>query len=41
MAFGLLDSAWITGILALTLLLLIYTLYNRIRRGLAEAADNT
>lgn len=40
-AFGLLDSAWITGILALTLLLLIYTLYNRIRRGLAEAADNT
>lgn len=40
-AFGLLDSAWITGILALTLLLLIYTLYNRIRRGLAEAAGNT
>ena len=40
-AFGLLDSAWITGILALTLLLLIYTLYNRVRRGLAEATDNT
>lgn len=38
-AFALLDSTWITGILVLVLLLLIYTLYNRVRRGLAQAAD--
>lgn len=40
-AFGLLDSSWITGILVLVLVLLIYTLYNRVRRGLAEAADDS
>lgn len=38
-AFALLDSTWITGILVLVLLLLIYTLYNRVRRGLVQAAD--
>lgn len=38
-AFGLLDSLWITNILVVVLALLIYTLYNRVRRGLAEAAD--
>lgn len=40
-AFGLLDSLWITNILVVVLALLIYTLYNRVRRGLAEATDNT
>ena len=40
-AFGLLDSNWITGTLVLVLLLLIYTLYNRVSRGLAQAADGS
>lgn len=38
-ATGLLDSTWISLILGLTLLLLIYTVYNRVKRGLAEAAN--
>ncbi len=38
-ATGLLDSTWISLVLGLTLLLLIYTLYNRVKRGLAEAAN--
>lgn len=38
-ATGLLDNTWISLILGLTLLLLIYTLYNRVKRGLAEAAN--
>lgn len=38
-ATGLLDSTWVSLILGLTLLLLIYTLYNRVKRGLAEAAN--
>ncbi|MGB5853779.1 MAG: CDP-alcohol phosphatidyltransferase family protein [Oceanisphaera sp.] len=40
-AMGLINSAWVTVILALILVLLMYTLYNRVRRGLAEAATNT
>lgn len=40
-ATGLLESTWLNVILALTLLLLVYTLYNRVKRGLAEAANNT
>ena len=40
-AFDVLDSLWITNILVVVLALLIYTLYNRVRRGLAEATDNT
>ncbi len=38
-ATGLLDSSWISSILALVLTLLVYTIYNRVRRGLAEAAN--
>ncbi|MDY0250883.1 MAG: CDP-alcohol phosphatidyltransferase family protein [Pseudomonas sp.] len=37
-ATGLMNSTWLNVILGLTLVLLIYTLYNRIRRGLTEAA---
>lgn len=40
-AMGLINSTWVTVILALILVLLMYTLYNRVRRGLAEAANNT
>lgn len=40
-ATGLLESTWLNVILALTLLLLVYTLYNRVKRGLVEAANNT
>lgn len=40
-AAGLLESTWLNVILALTLLLLVYTLYNRVKRGLVEAANNT
>lgn len=36
-AFGMLSSTWVTALLAVTLLLLIYTLYNRVRQGLVEA----
>lgn len=39
-AFGLLNNTWITVVLALVLALLIYTLYNRVRRGLLETTDN-
>jgi CDP-diacylglycerol--glycerol-3-phosphate 3-phosphatidyltransferase len=37
-ASGLLPALWINGLLALILALLLYTLYNRVRQGLAEAA---
>ncbi|MCG4452898.1 MULTISPECIES: CDP-alcohol phosphatidyltransferase family protein [unclassified Pseudomonas] len=37
-ASGLLPASWIDGLLALVLALLLYTLYNRVRQGLAEAA---
>ena len=37
-ASGLLPALWINLLLALILLLLLYTLYNRVRHGLAEAA---
>jgi CDP-diacylglycerol--glycerol-3-phosphate 3-phosphatidyltransferase len=37
-ASGLLPPSWIDGLLALILALLLYTLYNRVRQGLAEAA---
>lgn len=37
-AAGLINSMWVNLILGLILLLLMYTLYNRVRRGLAEAA---
>jgi len=36
-ASGLLPALWINLLLALILALLLYTLYNRVRRGLAEA----
>lgn len=35
-AFGLLGTAWINGLLLVILLLSLYTLYNRVRHGLAE-----
>ncbi|MDF0731583.1 CDP-alcohol phosphatidyltransferase family protein [Pseudomonas entomophila] len=35
-AFGLLNSTWIDGLLLVILLLSLYTLYNRVRQGLAE-----
>ncbi|MDH1656908.1 CDP-alcohol phosphatidyltransferase family protein [Pseudomonas mosselii] len=35
-AFGLLGAAWINGLLLVILLLSLYTLYNRVRHGLAE-----
>lgn len=37
-ASGLLPALWINLLLALILLLLLYTLYNRVRQGLAETA---
>ncbi len=37
-ASGLLPALWINLLLALILLLLLYTLYNRVRHGLAETA---
>lgn len=40
-ASGLLPAIWIDGLLALVLALLLYTLYNRVRQGLAEAAQAT
>lgn len=36
-AFGLLSPTWINGLLLVIALLSLYTLYNRVRRGLAEA----
>lgn len=39
-AMGWLDGLWVSLILALVLALLTYTLYNRVRRGLVEAAEN-
>lgn len=35
-AFGLLSATWINDLLLVILLLSLYTLYNRVRRGLAE-----
>lgn len=40
-AYELLPAAWLNGLLALILALLLYTLYNRVRQGLAEAAQLT
>lgn len=40
-ASGLLPAAWLNGLLAVILALLLYTLYNRVRQGLAEAAQST
>lgn len=40
-ASGLLPSSWINGLLALILLLLLATLVNRVRQGLAEAAPTS
>ena len=37
-ASDLLPANWINGLLAVILALLLYTLYNRVRQGLAEAA---
>ncbi|MFI8578512.1 CDP-alcohol phosphatidyltransferase family protein [Ectopseudomonas khazarica] len=37
-ATGLLSAWWINALLALVLALLLYTLYNRVRHGLAETA---
>ena len=37
-ASGLLPPMWIDALLGLILALLLYTLYNRVRQGLAEAA---
>jgi len=39
-ATGLINSTWLNLILGVTLLLLIYTLYNRVKRGLAEVVNN-
>ena len=38
-ACGLLNATWINGALAVILALLLYTLFNRVRHGLAEAAQ--
>jgi len=35
-AFGLLDGSWVNGLLLVILVLSLYTLYNRVRHGLAE-----
>lgn len=35
-ASGLLSSVWINGLLALVLALLVYTIVNRVRQGLAQ-----
>jgi CDP-diacylglycerol--glycerol-3-phosphate 3-phosphatidyltransferase len=40
-ASGLLPASWLNGLLAVILALLLYTLYNRVRQGLAEAAQPT
>ena len=40
-ASGLLPAAWLNGLLAVILALLLYTLYNRVRQGLAEAVQPT
>ena len=40
-ASGLLPSSWINGLLAVILLLLLATLVNRVRRGLAEVAPTS
>ena len=40
-ACGLLPAAWLNGLLEVILALLLYTLYNRVRQGLAEAAQST
>ena len=40
-ASDLLPANWINGLLAVILALLLYTLYNRVRQGLAEAAQPT
>jgi CDP-diacylglycerol--glycerol-3-phosphate 3-phosphatidyltransferase len=40
-ACGLLPAVWLNGLLAVILALLLYTLYNRVRQGLAEAAQPT
>lgn len=38
-AGGLLAASWINGLLAVILALLLYTLFNRVRQGLAEATQ--
>ena len=38
-ACGLLAASWINGLLAMILALLLYTLFNRVRQGLAEATQ--
>ncbi|TIH10526.1 CDP-alcohol phosphatidyltransferase family protein [Pseudomonas leptonychotis] len=40
-ACELLPAVWLNGLLAVILALLLYTLYNRVRQGLAEAAQPT
>ena len=40
-ASGLLPSSWINGLLAVILLLLLATLVNRVRQGLAEVAQTS
>ncbi|NER62529.1 CDP-alcohol phosphatidyltransferase family protein, partial [Pseudomonas sp. MAFF212428] len=35
-AVGLLSAAWLNGVLLVVLLLSLYTLYNRVSRGLAQ-----
>lgn len=40
-AGGLLSAGWLNGLLTVILALLLYTLYNRVRQGLAEAAQPT
>lgn len=40
-ALNVFDTRWVAVVLWLVLALLLYTLYNRIRRGLAEAATAT
>lgn len=40
-ASGLLPSSWINGLLAVILLLLLATLVNRVRQGLAEVAQSS
>ncbi|MHA6491788.1 CDP-alcohol phosphatidyltransferase family protein [Pseudomonas borbori] len=40
-ACDLLPAVWIDGVLALVFALLLYTLYNRVRHGLAEAAHSS
>jgi CDP-diacylglycerol--glycerol-3-phosphate 3-phosphatidyltransferase len=40
-ASGLLPPIWIDSLLAVIIALLLYTLYNRVRQGLAEVAQPT